>query len=135
MLDCYNANPDSMIGALSFIREVEWRGRRIAVLGGMRELGAETPEAHRAIGDKLAEGGLDAVLLFGEEMREAWDRISGSPLAAASMWTADYAELASRARSIFREGDLVLVKGSRGLELERLLPDLIPAANREVSCS
>jgi UDP-N-acetylmuramoyl-tripeptide--D-alanyl-D-alanine ligase len=135
VLDCYNANPDSMLGALSFMEEVEWRGRKIAVLGGMRELGEKTAEAHRAVGEHLAGSWLDAVLLFGEEMHEAWLRISGSPLSLRSMWTADYGVLAARARELMREGDLVLIKGSRGLELERLMSDAIPLGRREVPCS
>jgi UDP-N-acetylmuramoyl-tripeptide--D-alanyl-D-alanine ligase len=135
VFDCYNANPDSMLRALSFIEELEWRGRKIAVLGGMRELGAQSAAAHRALGIRLSESSLDSVLLFGEEMGEAWNRISGSPLAARSMWTADYDALAARARELLREGDLVLIKGSRSVELERLLPDAIPTGQREVSCS
>ncbi len=135
VFDCYNANPDSMRGALSFIEEVEWRGRRIAVLGGMRELGPESASAHRALGDRLGGSALDAVLLFGEEMREAWDGLSGKPIASRSLWTADYGELASRVRELLREGDLVLIKGSRGLELERLLSDAIPSVHKEMTCS
>ncbi len=135
VFDCYNANPDSMLGALDFLGEVVWPGRKIAVLGGMRELGGMSAEAHRELGDRLARSTLDAAVLFGEEMREAWDRLSASPLGTKSLWTADYAELARGVRGLLCEGDLVLVKGSRGLELERLLADALSAGRREVSCS
>jgi UDP-N-acetylmuramoyl-tripeptide--D-alanyl-D-alanine ligase len=130
VLDCYNANPDSMERALSFIQTLPWTGRKLAVLGAMRELGAESAESHRALGRMLAASSLDGLLLFGDEMGEAWREIEGSPLAGRSAWTADYAVLVKEARALARAGDLILVKGSRGTELERLLPE-IQAAERE----
>jgi UDP-N-acetylmuramoyl-tripeptide--D-alanyl-D-alanine ligase len=124
LFDGYNANPDSMEKALCFMEELEWRGKKIAVLGGMRELGAESAEAHRALGRRLVEARLDTVMLFGEEMGDAWRELSPSPLASGSMWTTELSTLASGVRAAVRDGDLVLVKGSRGMELERLLPEL-----------
>ncbi len=134
VFDCYNANPDSMERALSFIAELEWPGRKLAVLGGMRELGAESAEAHRALGRRLAGTALDGVLLFGEEMADAYREMAGSPLAARSAWTVDFQTLAAKAREILREGDLLLIKGSRGTELERLLPEVKVAGRGGVPC-
>ena len=65
IVDCYNANPDSMDKALSFVSEVPWDGRKIAVLGGMRELGAGTADAHRALGETLRDSMFDAIFLLG----------------------------------------------------------------------
>ncbi len=134
VFDCYNANPDSMERALSFIAELEWPGRKLAVLGGMRELGAESAEAHRVLGRRLAGTALDGVLLFGEEMADAYREMAGSPLAARSAWTVDFQTLAAKAREILREGDLLLIKGSRGMELERLLPEVKAAGRGGVPC-
>jgi UDP-N-acetylmuramoyl-tripeptide--D-alanyl-D-alanine ligase len=122
--DCYNANPDSMDRALEFLESLSWGGRRVAVLGGMRELGAQTEAAHAALGRRLRDTGLDAVMLFGEEMEHAWRSAAGGPAADRLWWTTSMEELASRLRGVVRAGDLVLLKGSRGLELERLLPTL-----------
>jgi UDP-N-acetylmuramoyl-tripeptide--D-alanyl-D-alanine ligase len=120
--DCYNANPDSMERALEFLETLPGKGRRIAVLGGMRELGDETRPAHEALGERLRGTGLDAVLLFGAEMEHAWKAAAGGTSAPRMSWTVDMDELGRRLQSFVRTGDTVLLKGSRGLELERLLP-------------
>ena len=119
--DCYNANPDSMDLALEFLESLPWEGRRIAVLGGMRELGDETGPAHSALGMRLRGTGLDAVFLFGAEMEHAWISAGGAAGGRIS-WTTSMDTLAEQLRGRARPGDLVMLKGSRGLELERLLP-------------
>ncbi|MBN2351998.1 MAG: UDP-N-acetylmuramoyl-tripeptide--D-alanyl-D-alanine ligase [Spirochaetales bacterium] len=122
--DCYNANPDSMAQALAFLSEVSWTGRRIAVLGSMRELGDHGPGLHRTLGRNAAALTLDAVFFFGEETRDALDAYREARGAAAAEWCGDFDELARRVTAVVRTGDLVLVKGSRALELERLVPFL-----------
>jgi UDP-N-acetylmuramoyl-tripeptide--D-alanyl-D-alanine ligase len=115
--DCYNANPDSMSNALQFFRELPWNGRKIAVLGGMRELGSEGPAAHRELAALAAGMKFDRLFFFGEEL-------AGSPANGTASWTGDFGRLAESVSGAVRAGDLVLLKGSRGLELERLLPFL-----------
>jgi UDP-N-acetylmuramoyl-tripeptide--D-alanyl-D-alanine ligase len=124
IVDCYNANPDSMSAALSFIEELPWAGRKIAILGGMRELGTESDPAHRALGERLRGTPLDGVYLFGEEMRPAWEAIEHTPVRGRTQWQVDLNALGAQIETSIRPGDLVLLKGSRGLELERLLPRL-----------
>jgi len=132
--DCYNANPDSMELALEFLETLPGEGRRIAVLGGMRELGDETGPAHAALGERLRGTGLDAVLLFGAEMEHAWKAAAGGAVAPRISWTVDMDALGGRLQSLVRPGDIVLLKGSRGLELERLLPLLAAHSNRGDRC-
>ena len=124
IVDCYNANPDSMSAALSFVEELPWTGRKIAVLGGMRELGQESYPAHRALGERLRGSRLDALYLFGDEMKPAWEAVEDAPVRARTQWHIDLDVLGAEIESSITEGDLVLLKGSRGLELERLLPRL-----------
>src|SRR5204863_8886149 len=64
--DSYNANPDSMKAALRTLIELEADGRRIAVLGEMGELGAETERGHREVGEKAATLGVDQLIAIGE---------------------------------------------------------------------
>jgi UDP-N-acetylmuramoyl-tripeptide--D-alanyl-D-alanine ligase len=122
--DCYNANPDSMERSLEFLESLPWEGKRIAVLGGMRELGDETRPAHAALGERLRATKLDAVLLFGAEMEHAWTAAAGGASAPRISWTRDMDALGVQLQSLAGPGDVVLLKGSRGLELERLLPRL-----------
>ena len=126
IVDCYNANPDSMDKALTFVSEVPWEGRKIAVLGGMRELGAATQEAHRALGERLRGSSLDLICMIGPEMEQAWRAIEGSAAATRTHWYATLEGLGEELRERLRGEDLVLLKGSRGLELERLLPLIAP---------
>jgi UDP-N-acetylmuramoyl-tripeptide--D-alanyl-D-alanine ligase len=128
IVDCYNANPDSVERALDFSEALPWPGRKIAVLGGMRELGEETGPAHAALGRRLRGTGLDALFLFGEEMEHAWKAIGGSPVEARCAWLTDLGTLRRRLADFLRTGDMLLIKGSRGVELERLLPGIAIAS-------
>lgn len=125
LFDGYNANPESMERSLAHAAAVAWAGRRVAVLGGMRELGAASAAAHRALARSRSLERFDLVFLFGEEMRPAYDEIAATPAAARVSWETDADRLGRLLADAVREGDLVLVKGSRGLELERVLPALL----------
>jgi UDP-N-acetylmuramoyl-tripeptide--D-alanyl-D-alanine ligase len=123
--DCYNANPDSVRELLEFVKPLAWKGRKIAVLGSMLELGERAGEEHRRLGAELAQAGFDAVLLFGEEMEEAHREMSRLGYPGLAEWTADFAALRGRLLDLVEPADLVVIKGSRGVELERLVPELI----------
>ncbi len=145
--DGYNANPDSVARLLEFVRALEWKGRKAAVLGSMLELGGESAEAHRQVGRMAASAGLDRLFLYGPEMEEAWkacaadaaprtappagaapissappSAVVGTAPAPGVEWFTDMDRLAERLRRELRSGDLVALKGSRGVELERLIP-------------
>jgi UDP-N-acetylmuramoyl-tripeptide--D-alanyl-D-alanine ligase len=116
--DCYNANPMSMRAALEDL-VASAPGRTVAVLGDMLELGPQAPELHREIGLRAAALGIDALLTVGPQAAAIAD---GFPREHRSVADADHAgpELAA----MLHEGDTVLVKGSRGVGLERVLADL-----------
>jgi UDP-N-acetylmuramoyl-tripeptide--D-alanyl-D-alanine ligase len=118
ILDAYNANPSSMAAALrSFAQRPVAAGQgRLAILGDMFELGESAEAEHRALGQLLAELHLDSVLLIGPLMQAA---AAAQPAAQhfadkkdAAVWLAGH-PVASQ---------LVLLKGSRGMGLETLLP-------------
>ena len=113
--DCWNANPASMAAAL---RELGARngGRRLAVLGGMAELGAESARYHEEIGRLLVEQGIDHVIAVGDLARGY----------GAGEWVADAQEAGERLAELVRPGDIVLVKGSRSVGLERVAQKLQP---------
>ena len=116
--DAYNANPDSMAAALATVAGLRRPGGRlIAVLGDMLELGADGPEAHRALGRAAAEGGFEVIGVgeLGAEIAAAAAAAGGRAAAAAG---AD--EALRLARTGLTAGDVVLVKASRGLALDRV---------------
>jgi UDP-N-acetylmuramoyl-tripeptide--D-alanyl-D-alanine ligase len=118
--DCYNANPDSVRQVLDFFRPLDWQGRKIIVLGSMKELGADSEEEHRRLGRVAAASGFDVLFLFGEEMASAAEALKQKGYSGRYEWTADFDRLRDRLDATLKRGDLLLLKGSRTLELERL---------------
>ncbi|HXV02670.1 MAG TPA: UDP-N-acetylmuramoyl-tripeptide--D-alanyl-D-alanine ligase [Gaiellaceae bacterium] len=110
--DCWNANPTSMAAALRELAARRNGGRRIAVLGGMAELGPEGPRYHREIGGLTAD--LDAVVGVGELARDY----------EPTHWVPDAEKAAKLLGELLEPGDVVLVKGSRAVGLERVAQNL-----------
>jgi UDP-N-acetylmuramoyl-tripeptide--D-alanyl-D-alanine ligase len=120
--DCYNANPLSMSAALATLRELAAAGggRAVAALGDMLELGAEERNLHRALGEQVARAGVALYAAFGPRSRDAAEaaRAAGAP---EVFHTEDADVLAAHLRGRLAPGDVLLVKGSRGMHLERLV--------------
>jgi UDP-N-acetylmuramoyl-tripeptide--D-alanyl-D-alanine ligase len=124
--DCYNANPESVAQALEFCESLDWPGRRIYIIGEMLELGEKSPQAHETLGRLLAESKADMVFLFGKEIKSAAEILKDCTIPFV-MHTRDMNELSRTLDSCVHNGDLVLLKGSRGCALERLCAVLIPS--------
>lgn len=122
MLDCYNANPDSMESALDFVSGVSWAGKKVFVLDSMLELGDASADAHARVCEMAVRAGADAVFLFGREISDASTSIDWGSVDMRAYTDID--ELGKDLASFVGEGDLVLLKGSRGMALERLCPSL-----------
>lgn len=122
--DAYNANPASMAAALQTL-SASPAARRIAVLGEMRELGAETDAAHDELGRTAATANLDLLLAIGayaERVRAA--AVAAGMPAERIVVSDDHVAAGERLRAVCRAGDLVLLKGSRGATLEAVLAHL-----------
>ncbi len=115
--DAYNASPESMLAAFDAMADRPRRGRLLAVLGEMRELGALAEESHRAVGRRAAEV-FDAVCVIDGASARILAEASGANIvrdrAAAVAWVRENA----------REGDRVLVKGSHGIHLDEVVKEL-----------
>ena len=121
--DCYNANPASMSAALATLAGIAGTGRRaVAVLGDMLELGAFEAEAHRALGAEVARSGVKVLAAFGPRSRETAEAARAAGLDA--FHTEDVDALVRWAKAALAPGDALLVKGSRGMKLERLVEAL-----------
>lgn len=112
--DCYNANPESMLASLNVLSEINTRGRRIAVLGDMLELGDRAYDEHFALGER-AEMRCDAVFLYGENMKAFIDGSKGK-----SRLFETREELAKTLKGYAQPGDVILFKGSRGMRIEEV---------------
>jgi UDP-N-acetylmuramoyl-tripeptide--D-alanyl-D-alanine ligase len=121
--DCYNANPASMSAALRTLLDLAAQGGRpVAVLGDMLELGAFEAEAHRALGEEAARAGVRALAAFGPRARGAAEAARAAGLDA--FHTEDLDALVRWTKATLRPSDVLLVKGSRGMKLERLVEAL-----------
>ena len=116
--DSYNANADSMLAALQVLLELPCKGRRVAVLGDMAELGAHSERAHAEVGRRAAESGVGQLFAVG--------RLAGVMAQAAReaglkrvIELAD-ADAAAALKTFLKAGDLVLLKASRSVRLERI---------------
>jgi UDP-N-acetylmuramoyl-tripeptide--D-alanyl-D-alanine ligase len=126
--DCYNANPLSMGAALQTLRDLvddDEGTRPVAVLGDMLELGEFEAEAHRGVGEAAARAGVALLAAFGPRARTLADAAAAAGLPAERIFhTEDVDALIAWARARLTPADLLLVKASRGLKLERLVEAL-----------
>lgn len=117
--DTYNANPDSVAAALRTLAALPAE-RHIAVLGRMNELGAEFERGHWYVGEAAARKGMDFVLAVGEGAGLISDSARAHGVEKV-MHAESVEEAAGILRGIAKEGDAVLVKGSRSLKMERIV--------------
>ncbi len=121
--DSYNANPDSMTAALQTLAEMPVAGRRIAVLGRMGELGSESGNSHRLVGEVAAKLRIDTLIAVGPEAALVADAaLLGGVLHVEKFDAIDEAIIALR--RFAKSGDVVLVKGSRSARMERIVEGL-----------
>jgi UDP-N-acetylmuramoyl-tripeptide--D-alanyl-D-alanine ligase len=119
--DCYNANPSSMRAALETLGNFQSASRRVAILGDMLELGDASQRLHSEIGRQIAEMGVDQLFTFGQMSRHINQAAREKGLAPrAAVHFSDFELLAGELAKSIRPGDVVLVKGSRGMKLERV---------------
>jgi UDP-N-acetylmuramoyl-tripeptide--D-alanyl-D-alanine ligase len=153
--DSYNSNPAAMERAIELLSEASPRGRRILAAGDMLELGPYASRAHARVGALAAGAGLDLFVAVGPLMEKAASAAGGSPRGtrgtggagrgrgagsardgarrrAAAMEVRHFGDAAEAARWLagaIRPGDLVLVKGSRGMRMERIVQALTGGAD------
>jgi UDP-N-acetylmuramoyl-tripeptide--D-alanyl-D-alanine ligase len=113
--DVYNANPASMQEAVRELVRIR-TGRTIAVLGDMLELGSYEEEAHRKLGRLMSDLPIDIFIAVGALMALAASEFQGKVYKLE-----DAAEAARLLKDIWKKGDTVLIKGSRGMNMERVL--------------
>jgi UDP-N-acetylmuramoyl-tripeptide--D-alanyl-D-alanine ligase len=106
--DCYNANPISMAAALDHLASLDPAGRRIAVLGGMAELGPDGPSYHREAAAHARELGIEALVGVGDLARDY----------EPDEWAPDPQAAVELVADMLGQGDALLVKGSRSVGLE-----------------
>lgn len=121
--DCYNANPSSMTAALDLLSKTKPKGKRVAVLADMLELGLYAGSLHKKVGNYIVDNKCaDLVLGYGEHTRLLIKTVKNSGIKAE--WYKTSAGLVNGLTSKIDKGDVVLVKASRGMKLEDVVKAL-----------
>jgi UDP-N-acetylmuramoyl-tripeptide--D-alanyl-D-alanine ligase len=118
--ESYNASPVAMRATLKVLAEE--RGRRVAILGDMLELGSASPAYHAGLAEPILAARVDTVLLVGEAMRVLAEALEGK---TNVVHAADAAAALDRLDTVVTAGDAVLVKGSNGIGLSRVIARLM----------
>ncbi len=127
--DTYNANPESMTAALATLQQMRAGGRGIFVAGDMLELGAQAPELHRQVGALAARTQVDRIYASGEHGAAVAAGAQKEGLPAANTITGSREEIIEDLKGWLQPGDWVLVKGSRGMAMEKVVNGLISWAD------
>ncbi|OPY78133.1 MAG: UDP-N-acetylmuramoyl-tripeptide--D-alanyl-D-alanine ligase [Syntrophorhabdus sp. PtaU1.Bin153] len=119
--DSYNANPSSMEWAISTLSTLPCSGKRVAIVGDMKELGEKTSYYHKELGRFLKKSGVDQIMLIGDEVKETFAELEEgrARLFESKPSLIDYV------KKHLSDGDVVLVKGSRAAKMEEIVEALI----------
>jgi UDP-N-acetylmuramoyl-tripeptide--D-alanyl-D-alanine ligase len=133
--DCYNANLESSMAAIFFCDDLTVTGRKIFVFGSMKELGEESGKAHEKLGRAAARSTATLIYFYGEETRNAYEAAHQAGANASLFHFDDFEPLATAVVQAIKPGDLVLLKASHSMSLERLAERLaeVQAGGRNVS--
>lgn len=123
--DTYNASPLSVISALTSLKELPVGKRRIAVLGDMLELGNNEEDAHSSVGEAVVQLDIGVLITYGKRALLISERAKERGMSKQNIRHFDAMEkLIEYVKSMRREGDVVLIKGSRGMKMERVVAAL-----------
>jgi UDP-N-acetylmuramoyl-tripeptide--D-alanyl-D-alanine ligase len=123
IVDAYNANPTSMAAALENFSNVS-AASKVALLGDMLELGADSVQEHKGILSLAAECNFEKIYLVGKEFAAAYGQLQGTPDSFGAELFEDSIQLQEHLKEKPLSGCSILIKGSRGKRLERVIEAL-----------
>ena len=123
--DSYNSILLTSMSALEFLSNLKTRGKKIFITGDMLELGKHSRHFHERLGSRAAESRIDKLITVGPLSKEAMKAAQKKGMGESSLWNfASTVEAADAARRIAKSGDTVLVKGSRAMQMEKIIKAL-----------
>ncbi len=123
--DAYNANPQSAAAAIDVLEQMPCKGQRIAIFGEMRELGSQSADLHRRVAGRLRDSSVDRVVLVGGAAEVMHEALASRGLFGPSVERCeDVDDCLARLAGSLQAGDVVLLKASRAVELDRLVEPL-----------
>ncbi|WP_413559985.1 UDP-N-acetylmuramoyl-tripeptide--D-alanyl-D-alanine ligase [Bdellovibrio sp. HCB209] len=122
IFDAYNANPDSMKALLENVQLLTVSGRKVGVFGQMREMGSASAQLHEELGERVGKAGFEKVYFVGEDSDAFNKGLQKAHFSKESLVQKDFTENAGKDLATFlRNGDIAVVKASRGTKLERFV--------------
>lgn len=119
--DTYNASPEATVAAVRTLAKINSRGVKYAVIGDMLELGDFEEEGHQLVGEEIAQGGVNFLITVGDRAKIIAQTAVKRGFDLDSVWEFDNSlEAGEFLAKKLRPGDLVLVKGSQGMRMERV---------------
>lgn len=128
--DCYNASPDSMRAAFDVISRTPCRGKRVAVLGDMLELGNQSAQLHRETGRLISQSSIDVVVCVGTDAKHIAEEVEKS--AAQAVYFQSKQQTVQYLKQHLQPGDAVIFKASRGVQLEQVIHQLFDQQDASV---
>ena len=131
--DTYNANPESMKAAFVTLKTMRAGARGVVVIGDMLELGYQAPSLHRKVGARAARSGISRLYAYGEFAAEVTTGALDEGMQPTETFEGTHAEIVEDLKDWLRPGDWLLVKGSRGMAMEKVVRKLQEWAEGEKS--
>jgi UDP-N-acetylmuramoyl-tripeptide--D-alanyl-D-alanine ligase len=119
--DCYNANPESFEAAMQTLKNIPAKGKKYVVAGDMFELGDRSKAEHTALGKVMAEYNFNGYYFSGEAMKSAFKKLKSTKPKARAIHLESKTDIALILSAVLQKGDVILLKGSRGMKMEQLL--------------
>ncbi len=124
IFDAYNSNPDSMQALIKYLYEMEIEGRKFLIMGDMRELGSHADQLHEEIGQRAASVAFNAVWYVGDHAGAFWRGYESVRKPEIAFTSARVESgISAKFLALLKSGDFLAIKGSRGMELEKVLVD------------
>ncbi|MBQ7039325.1 MAG: UDP-N-acetylmuramoyl-tripeptide--D-alanyl-D-alanine ligase, partial [Clostridia bacterium] len=124
--DCYNASPSSVQAGLKILNQLDKDRRKVAVLGDMLEMGEWAEEAHTLVGQYVVENQVEILITVGKNSIKIAEGAINAGMEKENVFSFENnAEVTSFLDTVVQKGDIVLVKGSRGMKLEAVVEHLI----------
>lgn len=122
--DSYNANPESFLAALETLKKIPVRGKRYVIAGDMFELGNTSEREHKLLGKVMAKYRFDGYFFTGKAMKDAFGELIKRNTKLHATYESNKNAIAESIRTLLKQGDVFLIKGSRGMKMETIIEQL-----------
>ena len=130
--DCYNSNPVSMTAAIEFLESYSGK-RKILIAGEMWDLGKESQDLHRQIGGRLAGTTINTIIFVGKKTQDMMAGLESQGGQTETLYCDDADEAYLLLEKYLEPGDTILIKGSRGMHLEKIVEKLLKNTTKQTA--